>query len=308
MPSAELRREDVTFASGGERCAAWLYRPAVAAEAGGETPCVVMAHGFSLVREGRLDAYAERFAAAGLAVLVFDYRHFGASGGLPRQLLDIDRQHEDWRAAIALVRGLEGIDPERIALWGTSFSGGHVAAIAAGDDRLAAVISQVPFSGLGGREGSPDYGHLARLLGAALRDELAARLGRQPSYIKVVAEEDEFAAFNAPRAAATVRALLPNDSTWENRMAPRIILRMPGYKPFSRAAEIRCPWLVCLAEQDAITPSGLAAERASAAPVLELRRYPMQHFQSYVGEWFERTVADQVAFLSRHLNGRRESP
>src|ERR1035441_8186503 len=104
-----------------------------------------MAHGWTGVREQRLDAYAERFAAAGLAALVFDYRHFGASGGEPRQLLDIGRQLADWRAAIAYVRGLEGIDPERIALWGSSFSGGHVIELAARDHRIAAVVAQMPF-------------------------------------------------------------------------------------------------------------------------------------------------------------------
>ncbi|MEA2349594.1 MAG: hypothetical protein QOG86_535, partial [Thermoleophilaceae bacterium] len=135
-------RENVTFASDGELCAAWLYRP----DGGGPAPCVVLAHGWSGIREQRLDAYAERFADAGMAALVFDYRHFGASGGEPRQLLDVPRQLEDWRAAVAFARGLDGVDPERIALFGTSFSGGHVVSVAAGDDRIAAVVAQVPFA------------------------------------------------------------------------------------------------------------------------------------------------------------------
>ena len=92
---------------------------------------MVLAHGFGGVKEARLDAYAERFAAAGYAALVFDYRHFGDSGGEPRLLIDIGRQQADWRAAIAFARALEGVDGERIALWGTSFSGGHVIELAA---------------------------------------------------------------------------------------------------------------------------------------------------------------------------------
>src|ERR1700737_4146534 len=83
--------------------------------------------------------------AAGLAALVFDYRHFGASEGEPRQLLDIKLQLADWTAAIAFARTLEGIDEERIALWGTSFSGGHDIELAAHDGRVAAVVAQVPF-------------------------------------------------------------------------------------------------------------------------------------------------------------------
>src|SRR3954468_16610609 len=97
-------RRDLTFPSGGEDCAASLFEAGT--DAGPPWPCVVLAHGFGGTREVRLDAYAERFAAAGVAALVFDYRHFGASGGRPRQLLDIGRQLADWRAAIAFARAL----------------------------------------------------------------------------------------------------------------------------------------------------------------------------------------------------------
>jgi fermentation-respiration switch protein FrsA (DUF1100 family) len=115
-----------------------LYRP----DRDGPLPLVVMAHGFSATRELRLDAYAQRFAEAGLAVLLFDYRHFGASAGEPRQLVDIKKQHQDYQAALAYVRGLDWVDDQRLALFGSSFSGGHVLAVAAGDGRVAAVVSQ----------------------------------------------------------------------------------------------------------------------------------------------------------------------
>ncbi|MBE7161947.1 MAG: alpha/beta hydrolase, partial [Williamsia herbipolensis] len=89
----------MTVDSHGTRCAGWLYR-AEAAD-GERRPIVVLGHGLGAVKEMRLDAYAERFADAGYHALAFDYRHFGASGGEPRQLLDVDRQREDWHAAIA---------------------------------------------------------------------------------------------------------------------------------------------------------------------------------------------------------------
>ena len=115
-----VARSDVKFPSGGVNCSAWLYRP----DADGSLPLVVMAHGFAGTRDMRLDAYAERFAQAGIAALLFDYRHFGASEGEPRQLLDIGKQHEDYRAAIAYARRLGWVDADRIALFGSSFSGG----------------------------------------------------------------------------------------------------------------------------------------------------------------------------------------
>jgi uncharacterized protein len=45
----------------------------------------------------------------------------------------------------AHARKLPDVDPDKIVLWGTSFSGGHVVVIAGRDPRIAAVISQIPF-------------------------------------------------------------------------------------------------------------------------------------------------------------------
>jgi dienelactone hydrolase len=135
-------RLDVDFDSAGVTCRAWLYLPNATTPA----PIIVMAHGFGGIREMRLDAFAERFRAAGYACLVFDYRHFGASDGEPRQLLDVQRQLADWAAAIAFARTRHDIDADRIVLWGSSFSGGHVLSAAARDSDIAAVISQCPFT------------------------------------------------------------------------------------------------------------------------------------------------------------------
>ena len=61
-------RTKLSFDSGNVTCAAYLYHPS---EAQGLVPCVVMGHGASGTMES-LFPLAERFAAAGLAVLVFD--------------------------------------------------------------------------------------------------------------------------------------------------------------------------------------------------------------------------------------------
>jgi dienelactone hydrolase len=100
-------RQDVEFDSHGTACAAWLYRP----EGVTHPPIIVMAHGFASIRVLRLDAYAARFAAAGYAVLVFDYRSFGDSAGEPRRIIDIRGQHQDWRAAVAYARTLDDVAP-----------------------------------------------------------------------------------------------------------------------------------------------------------------------------------------------------
>ena len=294
-----IARTEVGFLSAGLRCAAWLYRPA----GPGPHPVVVLAHGFAFTRAARLDAYAERFVDAGLAALVFDYRHFGASEGQPRQLMDIDRQLGDWRAAISYVRSLDGIDADRVALWGTSFSGGHVAALAAADPRVAAVISQVPYSGLGGRGRLPRPVFLARMVAAAVRDEVRARLSRAPAYLPLVAEpgSEVFAPFVERGATAALLDLFPPGYGWPNRFTPRVMLRLPGYRPFETASRIGCPWLVLVCDDDTITPPGQAAALASRAPRMELHRFPVGHFEVYLGEWFERAVGVQTEFLRRHL-------
>jgi dienelactone hydrolase len=294
-----MKRDDVTFDSSGERCAAWLYTP----EGAAPHPIVVLAHGFGGVRTARLWAFAERFAAAGMAALVFDYRHFGDSGGSPRHLLDISRQLDDWRAAIAFARGLEGIDPDRVALWGTSFSGGHVAELAAEDHRVAAAISQGPF--LDGvwtlRAAGPR--NIVRLTVAGLRDELARLRGRPPYMLPVVGPPGSVAAMNSPDAEPGYRALFEPGDEFRNEVAARIGLRVGLYRPIRAARRIACPWLVCVADGDAVTPPQPALKAASRAPRAEVRRYGVGHFDIYVGETFEQVVGDQLDFLERHLLG-----
>ena len=138
--------DDISFFSADDRCAAWHFRASGDAFTGrGGRPCVVMAPGFASTRDtGGLVAYAKGFAAAGLDVVLFDYRGFAASGGSPRQLVWASRQRQDYRAAIAAARRLPGIDPERIVLWGISNSGGHVVRVGAEDRRVAAVVSVTP--------------------------------------------------------------------------------------------------------------------------------------------------------------------
>ncbi len=292
------QRIDTTFTSGGEECAAYLYTPPGATT---PVPCVVMAHGFSATRDDALPAYAERFAQAGLAALVFDYRHFGASTGEPRQLLDIRRQHEDYEAAIAFARAHEAVDGSRIALWGSSFSGGHVMALAQGRDDIAAVVAQAPFAdGLPTLKEVP-LKNMARLTAEAVADQTGALLGRAPRYVPAVGEPGSFAVMTAPEAKPGFTAIAPEWSRWRNEVAARIGLHVGIYRPGAGTADIRCPLLVCVCEKDATTPPGPAIRAAERAPRGELRRYPIGHFDIYLGKDFERAVADQTEFLSRHL-------
>jgi dienelactone hydrolase len=302
-----MRREFVSFPSRGETCHAYLYRPA---EQSGDVPCVVMAHGFSGTRDDALPAFAERFAEAGFAVLVFDYRHFGASTGEPRQLLDIGRQLDDYRAAIAYARGLPGIDG-RIALWGSSFSGGHVIQLAAERDDLSAVIAQVPFvDGIAAARQMPLRNMLLATLLALVDQALALIPGNKRPAVRmpVVGPPGSFAAMTQPEADPGFKrmlALYGDRSRWRNEVAARVMLRIPLYRPVRYADRITCPLLVCVADADQTTPPGPAVRVAAKAPLGELRRYSFGHFDGYVGEDFNKLVADQVLFLRRHLAAAR---
>lgn len=291
-------RADVRIPSAGETLGAWLYRP----EAAADVPCIVMAHGFGAIKEARLDAYAERFAAAGYAALVFDYRHFGASTGEPRNLVDVGRQHADWHAAIAHARALDGVDRARIAIWGSSFGGGHVMAVAASEPELAAAVSQVPHADGVAALRAMNLKSAAGLTVLGIADQAAALAGRGPLYTRIVGPPGSVAIMTAPDAQPGFEAITPPSSGWRNDVAARIALHVAGYSPGRQAKDVRCPLLVQVADDDSVAPAAPAIKAANAAPRGELIRYPVAHFAIYVGEPFERAVGDQLEFFDRHLS------
>src|SRR6266702_8572593 len=137
-----IEKRDVMFKSGESFAAAWLFLPKAAAP-GARVPAVAMAHGLGAVKEMYLEPFARRFAEAGVAALVFDYRGFGASGGEPRQRVSPHDQMEDYRSALTWLSLQPEIDADRLGVWGTSFGGGTVLHVAAYDPRVKAVVSQV---------------------------------------------------------------------------------------------------------------------------------------------------------------------
>src|SRR5881409_3859928 len=175
MPSETHTRRDVAFNSSGDGCRALLFMPAAE-----RPPLVILGHGLGGIREYGLEPFARRIADAGIAALVFTYRHFGDSGGHPRQLLDIGRQLDDWAAALAYARTLDEIDSARIALWGTSFGGGHVLIAAEHDGNVAAVVSQCPFTDGVAATRAAHPSSLVRAIAPLLRTSSRAPLNSSP--------------------------------------------------------------------------------------------------------------------------------
>jgi alpha-beta hydrolase superfamily lysophospholipase len=290
-----MDREDLEFDVGGDACAAWLYRPAPEAGSGlGTVPVVVMAHGLTGTRRDGLGPFAARFAAAGLAALVFDHRGFGDSGGEPDRF-EPRLQLEDWRAAIGFARALPGTDPERVATFGSSMGGGNALAAASEDPRVAAAISQVPFLDIVTQSYRSSPRVSARMLAAAVSNR----------HLPAVGQPDEAAPINAPAAEAGWRRVVAGgeDSRWRNRVSSRWLLGRP-FRPARHAATLHCPWLACVGEADQVARPGPAIAAARRAPQGELRTYPgVDHFDVYSGPAHEALVADQLEFLQRHLLG-----
>lgn len=283
-----MDREDLVFSVAGDSCAAWLYRPA----GGSPAPVVVMAHGLSGTRRDRLGPFAERFAAAGCAALVFDHRGFGDSGGEPDRFHPA-RQLEDWRGAIGFARSLPGVDPQRVATFGSSMGGGNALAAAAADRRVAAAISQVPFLDIVRQAYRPSPRVAAQSLRAALRG----------GHLPAVGRPDEAAFINAPGGEQGWRRVVTTgeESRWRNRVSARWLLGRP-YNPGRHAAKLHCPWLVCVGEADRVARPGPAIAAARRAPLGELRTYSgVDHFDIYDGPEHEAVVADEIDFLRRHL-------
>jgi pimeloyl-ACP methyl ester carboxylesterase len=294
-------RIDVTFASGEETCAGWWYE----APGAGPHPVLVMGHGLGATCELGLDPYARRFQAAGISVLAFDYRHYGRSTGEPRELLSVSRQLADYRAAIAYARSRPHVDAQRVAIWGSSFGGGHVMSLAAEQLGLRAGVAQVPFSnGLASLLRVPPWTAI-RVTFAALLDMLRALLGLPPHYIALVGRPGEVALMCAADSYDGYHQLVPpeaaRDERWRNRVSARTGLAIPLCFPDRKLMRARIPVFVAVAEQDTIAPAEPTIRAAARTPSAQLARYPAGHFDYYLGAGFERVVNDELTFLRTQL-------
>lgn len=301
----------LTFKSAGTTCAATYYRPD---NAHGQLPCVVMGHGFTGTQE-LMEPYARKFVQSGLAVLTFDYRYFGKSEGEPRQVVSLKKQMDDWRAALKFARTLDDVDKQKIAIWGSSLSGGYVISLAAEDASIAAAIAQVPALDKSTKGMSAEakakiarlgltkmqiVGMYAKVIVAAIYDALRGVFGLKPYYIGVFGRPGELAAFTDPADYKTLARFEADAPTWQNKFAPRFMFGVPKYIP-GTAERIKAALFVCAAEHDTEANPKLAEQVAKLAPQGEFRLYPGGHFEAYYGKTFEQMAKDEAAFLRRCL-------
>jgi fermentation-respiration switch protein FrsA (DUF1100 family) len=303
-----VEREKVRFASGGTECAAWHYL-------GSNGACVIMAGGFGVTKEPGTDRFAKRFHDAGFAVLAFDYRRLGESGGRPRQVIRITDELADWQAAIGFAGGLPGVDQARLAIWGFSVSGGHVFRVAARSPQLAAAIAQTPNAdGLAATRNAARYQRplaMLRLTGRGVLDAAGGLVGLRPQLVPLGGEPGTVALLTTPDVADGGRALNPENTypDWRQEVAARSALRAGLYRPGRDASLVRCPLLVLVCDQDRSALAGPSIRAAQAAPRGELVRLPGGHYAPFLGG-HEQAVEAEMSFLRRHLfdDARADDP
>ncbi len=294
-------RNDVTFTVGKTTVRAWLYLPRRTSTS---VPCIIMSHGFGGTKDMILESYALRFVDVGMAVLTYDYRHFGASDGEPRQLFSIGMQLEDLEAAINFVRHRKEIDPDRIALWGTSAAGGYGLIMAAQDPRITCVVGQCP--ALDSQEDGrlalkrEGIGFFLRLFVHAQRDKGRSRFGLSPHRVPLVGRPGTTAMITAPGAFEGYAKLVSPE--FENQVCARAILTSHGHNPIDYAKDVQCPVLLQVCEKDNLVSEASYKRTADIlGEYAEVKTYPIGHFDIYEGENFEKAVHDQIAFFKRHF-------
>ncbi len=313
--TVELRAID------GETIECWLVTPPVS-----RPPVVVMAPGLTGTKEGLLEAFAERFADAGMATLMLDFRTFGGSGGEPRHWVDPLRQIEDYQSAIALLRGDDRVDGSRIVLWGSSFSGSAAVCAAARDSGIKAVIAQVPY--LGGTpvhapSGLSIASYVALSIGEIFGDTIARVFGGRlpPVYITTYGKPGD-ATFsmskdNPPQKTSAEDLHLfwrsiPQSMRggWENRMLVRGLQNLDKVSAKDELANVRCPvLLIGAAKDDMIAAKEIrtAAEQLSV-PGSRYMELDCGHYAPYVTPVFEVNVSAQIEFILEVIGGKTPEP
>lgn len=298
----------VSFACGCQRCAGWHFEgagDAFGSEAG--RPVVVMAHGFGGTMDSGLAPFAEKFSAAGLDVLTFDYRGFGHSEGMPRQRILIDRQLDDFRAAIGAAARMPGVDPARVVLWGPSLSGAHVLRVAAERTDVAAVIAMTPMTSAlaAGRAALAEgaVGAALRATARGVRSRVDVRRGQAPRYIPIVAGPGRMGALTLDGARESYLSIA--GPTWRNEVDAAVGLEFGRVRTAGYAKKLDVPVLVQIADDDRHVPAHSASDTAVAARA-QIHHYPCDHFDVWPGHaWFDKASDDQVRFLVNVLRARR---
>jgi fermentation-respiration switch protein FrsA (DUF1100 family) len=295
-------REDIQFDANGTTLRGWFYTPETPAR---PYPAVILAHGFSALKEMGLNRYAEAFAAGGLACLVYDNRNLGASDGEPRDEIDPVAQMRDYRHAVTYALNRSDVDGDRIGIWGTSYTGGLVLIAAATDRRVKCVVSQVPeIHGNESAKRSNTPESMRERMQMIDDERRSLHAGHAPHTVAVCVHDPSQAASSpGNRTYEFFHAFDSEDEfSWPNRVTVRSLELRFEYDALAYADRVSpTPLLMIVAGDDEITPTDLAMTAYDRA--LEPKKLHIitgDHYRPYI-DAFEESSSVARAWFTAHL-------
>ncbi|MCE9598694.1 MAG: alpha/beta fold hydrolase [Spirochaetia bacterium] len=289
--------EKTSFLSGDSFCAAWLTLPT----GSGPFPTIVLVHGGGATHDMKLEQYETAFSERGFAVLSFDFRHLGESGGEPRQLMSISRYLEDIEAAIHFAKNHPQLDASQVALWGTSFGASHALVASARHPELKAVVVQCPM--LRGRSPALASGltSVLRLTFPILSDIGRQVFGLPRKYVALVGNPGDPAFVTVPGALAGWQSVMPEGYRFDNRITAASGISTLFYDASKYARDVQCPLLVCISDRETLMDPAIAVQVARDAKFGKAIHYEADHFQVYHSPVFDQMIEDQISFFAKNF-------
>jgi pimeloyl-ACP methyl ester carboxylesterase len=294
--------EKVEFPSEGALLCGWLYQ-----HSGRNAPALVMAHGTSATITMVADQYAAAFHEAGLDVLLYDQPGFGASGGEPRQQINPWVQGRGYRDAVRYLRESRHI--ERVALWGDSYSAMEVLVVGALIDRIAAIVAQIPATGIELPPLQPSDGVLEQMRDIFARGDVADGLGHATGPIPVVSSDQA----GCPSLLQPIQAYRwfmeyggRFGTRWENRVT-RVIPSTPvPFSAYLTAPYLRAPTLMLVGRDDEMVHCNRRVQQAVFEKIAAPKKWHEidgGHFGLlwHPNNLFDEAVASQIDFLRETL-------
>ncbi len=272
------------------------------------SPVVVMGHGFSATIPMVMDRYAECFRNRGLAVLAVDHRGHGSSDGDPRGEINLWVQARGFIDAIGAALSLSGRGDSPIALWSDSLGARVALGVAALDDRIGALVCQVPALGEVVGAGDPDGTRLA-----AMEEFLADGDIRRPSDTWTsmpVVSSYQATMSSALKPLTAFRWFIEYGgrygSGWTNRIVATAPSDAPDFDPAACATRVDVPTMFAMSADDEMPGAVSDVTRAvfdRIAGPKKLIEVEGGHFGllEYPSAAFDAASQAQAAFLARSL-------
>lgn len=284
-------RKDIWFLSENTDCAGWLY-----ISDDKKQPVIVMAHGLGATRDMRLDDYARTFAEAGFACFLFDYRNNGDSKGDKRYRVNVKEQLQDWNNAIDFVKTLENVDTDRLFLFGTSFSGGHVMTLSAKRTDICGALAQCPYTDtFASVFAVPAVTRLKLVL--TLCADCVTRLFGHKIMVPLAGKPNSTALMVSADYKMYLDFMGKNSKTFQNTTPVETVLEFFKYRPGKYAKEIQIPIYYAVCKKDEVAPAKKTLQYVTKSKNGVVKSYPCGHFDIYFEPYFDGAIADYLNFF-----------